>query len=276
MWRVPRASDGTTQSGLAPYQPPTCLRSNRIVTSDRGDRVWQDRELARKFIEGMRGGVPFAAEQIDVMLRVIDAADVAIGHFVDLGCGDGILGRTLLDRYPNSYGVFIDFSEAMVEAAKKKLASQADRVQVVLGDFATASWLQCLGSQRGFNLVVSGYAIHHQTDERKRELYGEIFRLLTPGGMFLNMEHVASATAWAGQAFIDLMVDSLVRYHRQQGEDVGRDEVARRYVNRPDWSANILAPVESQCQWLRDLGYTDVDCYFKTFELALFGGRRPT
>ena len=54
-----------------------------------------------------------------------------------------------------------------------------------------------------------------------------------------------------------------------------RDEVARHYYDRPDKSANILAPVERQCTWLREIGFTDVDCYLKVFELAVFGGRRP-
>jgi hypothetical protein len=26
---------------------------------------------------------------------------------------------------------------------------------------------------------------------------------------------------------------------------------------------------------LREIGYTDVDCYLKVFELAVFGGRKP-
>jgi SAM-dependent methyltransferase len=164
----------------------------------------------------------------------------------------------------------------MVEAATRKLAPLAGRARVVQADFATGSWLDEVEPEHDYSLVVSGYAIHHQTDQRKHELYREIFALLAPGGMFLNMEHVASSTDWAGKAFVDLMVDSLLRFHQQQGDDLDREEVARRYVNRPDWSANILAPVDSQCQWLRDIGYIDVDCYFKAFELALFGGRRAT
>ena len=38
---------------------------------------------------------------------------------------------------------------------------------------------------------------------------------------------------------------------------------------------NILAPVGDQCDWLREIGFEDVDCYFKIFELAVFGGRKP-
>ena len=47
-------------------------------------------------------------------------------------------------------------------------------------------------------------------------------------------------------------------------------------MDRADKAANILAPVDDQCRWLREIGFADVDCYFKAFELALFGGRKPS
>jgi hypothetical protein len=33
--------------------------------------------------------------------------------------------------------------------------------------------------------------------------------------------------------------------------------------------------VDRQCQWLEAIGFVDVDCFFKLFELASFGGRKP-
>jgi tRNA (cmo5U34)-methyltransferase len=53
------------------------------------------------------------------------------------------------------------------------------------------------------------------------------------------------------------------------------DELAEEYKNRPDKAANILASTELQCDWLRKIGYEEVDCYFRIYELAVFGGRRP-
>ena len=46
------------------------------------------------------------------------------------------------------------------------------------------------------------------------------------------------------------------------------------YYNRADKKENLLTPVNTQCQWLRDIGFQDVDCFLKVFELALFGGRK--
>ena len=56
--------------------------------------------------------------------------------------------------------------------------------------------------------------------------------------------------------------------------DVRVEQVHREWMERPDRSANILAPLEDQCRWLRELGFEDVDCFWKYFELAIFGGRK--
>jgi tRNA (cmo5U34)-methyltransferase len=237
-------------------------------------QVWRDATLATKFLEGIRGGVPFAVEQIDLMLRIVQAAGVRVDRVLDIGCGDGILGRALLERFPQAHGTFLDLSPAMVIAAGDKLRALADRVVVVQGDFGHSGWVELVQACGPFDVVVSGYAIHHQTDERKRALYAEIYDLLAPHGLLLNMEHVSSHSPWAEQAFNDMMIDSLWDYHQRQGSALTREDVARQFVQRDDWSANILAPLDDQCQWLREIRYVDVDCFFKAFELAIFGGRK--
>jgi len=98
---------------------------------------------------------------------------------------------------------------------------------------------------------------------------------MRPGGFFLHHEHVAANAPWAEAAFDRLMVDSLWSFHAEAGHDMSRDEVARQFVQRKDWSANILAPLDQQCQWLREIGFVHIDCFFKALEISLFGGRRP-
>jgi len=105
-------------------------------------------------------------------------------------------------------------------------------------------------------------------------LYGEIHALLAPGGWFVNIEHVASRTPYIEALSDDLMIDSIYALQHGKGAERSREEVARDFVHRPDKAANILAPVEEQCEWLRAAGFSDVDCFFKVFELAVFGGRR--
>jgi SAM-dependent methyltransferase len=237
--------------------------------------IWQQEELAKLFLEGVRGAIPLAAVQMDMLLRIVRKTLPKIERILDLGCGDGILGRAVLAEYPQASGVFLDFSEPMIEAARRKAAEQGVRAIFTVKDFGANDWMQAVAVHAPFDLVVSGLAIHHQPDQRKRELYREIFGLLKPGGLFLNQEHVAPKATWANEVFDELFVDSLWALHQNRGGTKSREAVAQEYYYRPDKEANILAPVDQQCTWLEEIGFVDVDCFFKVFELAVFGSRRP-
>jgi ubiquinone/menaquinone biosynthesis C-methylase UbiE len=234
--------------------------------------VWRREDLARLFLEEIRGGIPLAAEQIDVLLRVVRHATPTAERVLDLGCGDGILGRAVLEAFPQTSVVFLDFSETMIAAAQQRI--DGDRAAFVTADYGQPGWTERLPRQQ-FDVVLSGFSIHHQTDQRKREIYGEIFSLLSSGGLFLNLEHVASHSPWAAQAHWDLFHESLWANHRRLGGGKSRQQFLADYEARPSRGADIVAPVEQQCHWLTEIGYVDVDCFFKIFELALFGGRKP-
>ena len=64
----------------------------------RRDEVWKSPSLVHAFLEGVRGGIPFAAARLDVMLRVVAAAGRPVARFADFGCGDGVLAGAILGR----------------------------------------------------------------------------------------------------------------------------------------------------------------------------------
>jgi tRNA (cmo5U34)-methyltransferase len=239
----------------------------------RRDEVWKGGALVRTYLEGVRGAIPLAAEQLDVMMRLIAGRGLPVRRFADLGCGDGILAGTILARYPDAEATLVDFSAPMLAQARTRLAGGG--VCFVKADLYTPDWRAQVAARAPFDVVVSAYAIHHLPDARKRELYAEIFALLAPGGLFVNDEHVASGSAWGAARWDECVVDSAYAFHRAQGAERSRAQVADEYVHRADQDANILAPVTEQCAWLQAIGFVDVDCYFKLFELALFAGRKP-
>src|SRR5262249_50627269 len=216
--------------------------------------------------------IPDRARQLDVVLRILRLGARPPRRVLDLGCGDAIILATVLEAFPDASGVGLDFSPLMLEQAAERLAKFGARARTIAADLASPHWRD--GLQGPFDAVLSGLAIHHLPGERKRALYREIYDLLSPGGVFLNVEHVSSPSPWGEELFNDAMTEHLFVRRRDQGEAVTLEQVRRDFLERPDRAANILASVEEQCDWLRSIGFQNVDCFWKYFELAIFGGRR--
>jgi len=204
---------------------------------------WTNSECVARYLD-RADGFPHRAEGESVLLEQVprDA-----GRVLDLGTGDGRLLALLHRDRPEIVGVGVDFSEVMLDAARERFAED-ERVEFVQHDLAEP--LPDLGS---FDVVVSCFAIHHVHDTRKRTLYAEIFDRLEPGGVFCNLEHVASPTARLHSAF-----------YRALGIPLGDED-----------PSNHLLDVGTQLGWLCELGFDDVDCYWKWLEMALLVGVKP-
>ncbi len=163
---------------------------------------------------------------------------------LDLGCGDGHLLSLVLSHCPNATGVGLDFSATMLQRAQDRFTGDE---RVTLVEHNMDDPLPPLGS---FDWIVSSFAIHHCTHQRKRQLYAEVFSLLEPGGAFCNLEHVSSPNQRIHDRFCQAMSMTA------EDED----------------PSNKLLDVETQLEWLREIGFEDVDCYWKWRELALLIG----
>jgi SAM-dependent methyltransferase len=239
------------------------------------DTIWKSDELVKKYLTGTRGAIPLAVEQLDIFARVMVHHRPQVKRFFVFFCGDGIMASVILEHYPEAEGVLVDFSPGMIEAAKERMADKSHQMEILLLDYGEKDWNRADAFGEPFDVIVSGLSIHHQPDERKQELYREIFDMLIPGGVFLNLEHVAPAGIWGDDLFDEYMIDSFYRDQQKKGGGLSREEVKAKYISRGAREANLLSPMELQCQWLRDIGFIETDCFFKAFELALFGGWKP-
>lgn len=247
------------------------MAETSTVPGVRRDVIWRKADTTANYHRS-RPGVPFAEAQFDIVERVLRAHDVEVGRLLDLGCGDGIATQAMIDRFPVNRAVLVDFSEPMLDAARDRFAASDADVGIVAGDMLGSDWLPSVRPVAPFDLVISRYAIHHLPHERKQSLYAEILDLLRPGGMFVNIEHVSSPNLEYQAAFDRMLVEGI---HALAGDRQTIEDAERAYRNRQDADTNILAPVETQCDWLRKIGFVDVDCSFKALELAVFGGRKP-
>jgi ubiquinone/menaquinone biosynthesis C-methylase UbiE len=231
--------------------------------------AWQREDVAAGFLDERRRLIPLWDVQEELARRLITRGGRRIDRFCDLGAGDGGFAELVMEAHPGSTCVLVDFSEPMLRAAETHLGDKRDRCRVVRADLSTPEWLEALPSGERYDAVVSRLCIHHLPDERKRRLYGEAFALLDPGGLFLNWEHV-SAGGLAEGMFEEYFVQRLLDAELEREQPRPPEEVRRSYDDAHD--EDILAPAEAQCEWLREVGFEDVEVFFKLPELAIFGG----
>lgn len=205
--------------------------------------LWPTVEHALWYLE-RADGVPHRTEGEATLLEFLPER---VDRVLDLGTGDGRLLALVRTARPGAAGLGLDLNEHMLATATERFAPDAD-VEIRAHDLEDP-----LPDVGPFDAVVSSFAIHHVPDERKRALYAEVFGLLRPGGVFLNLEHVASVSPRLHDEFLGLV-----------GVDPAKDD-----------PSNLLAPVGDQLAWLRDIGFTEVDCHWKWRELALLAGARP-
>ena len=226
---------------------------------------WQREDVTEHYLDQVRGAIPFGAEQVKMMLEIVAHFKPNPRKVMDLGCGNGFLAEILLKAYPEATAVLVDHSEAMIKKARVHMDTYKDRCQIFHGDFS--QHIQQYAGANSLDCIVSGFAIHHLSHEMKKTLYQDIHKLLSPGGVFINIEHTASATPEIEKLYDQLFINHLAAYNKRD-----RHEVAAEYLNRLDKEDNILASADQQVGWLRDIGFKHADCYFKWMELAVFGG----
>jgi tRNA (cmo5U34)-methyltransferase len=204
--------------------------------------LWTSNEHARDYLE-RADSITHRGEGEAALLEFIPQGTRRI---LDLGTGDGRLLALVRRAHPDTEAVAVDFSPTMLDEVRRRFAGESS-VRVVAHNMDEA--LPPLGK---FDAVISSFAIHHLVHERKRALYAEIYGLLNPGGVFCNLEHVASVSP---------------RLHQEFLENIG-------FTVETEDPSNKLLDVETQLGWLREIGFGEVDCHWKWRELALLAGRR--
>jgi tRNA (cmo5U34)-methyltransferase len=190
-------------------------------------------------------GLPHRSEGEAELLQCLPSS---VSRVLDLGSGDGRLLALVKLARPNSRAIAVDFSPTMIERLKKRFADDPS-VEVLAHDLDNPL-PHSLGM---FDAIVSSFAIHHLTHDRKRSLHEEVFRALNAGGGFCNLEHVSSPTLKLHQEFL----------------------AAISCLPEEEDPSNKLLDVEMQLVWLREIGFVDVDCLWKWRELALLTGTKP-
>jgi cyclopropane fatty-acyl-phospholipid synthase-like methyltransferase len=110
-------------------------------------------------------------------------------EILELGSGPGFLAEHLLAALPGARMVLLDFSAAMHNLAKARLAAHLDRVTLVEKSFKDVDWPAAVGT---FDAVVTNQAVHELRHKRYAvQLHMQARSVLVADGRYLVCDHYA-------------------------------------------------------------------------------------
>jgi len=179
---------------------------------------------------------------------------------LDLGAGTGLLSAMIAQAFPKAHLTLFDLTPEMLAVARQRLKPLGKRVRFVTADLAAAT------PSKRYDAVVSALAIHHLPDTGKRHLFSDIFRYLTPGGVFINADQVAGET------------DAIEQRSRQLWLKRARElKVSERDLDAAleRMKLDLPATVGQQLAWMRESGFIEVACAYRNLIFAVLSGMKP-
>ncbi len=231
---------------------PLGKHSNRVARHFESD--WSD------YDHQIRTAIPLYDQALQTLADVVSHSRLDPARILDLGIGTGNLAHMLLETFPDAHLTGIDMLQDFLDIAGRRLSEHEDRVSLARVDLSDFDF------SLPYDLVVTSFTFHHIPDEAKRTAYARIFSCLSSGGCLMNADFVGSASLFYGKIFDALRIS----YMRDR--NLSEEQIRKQYVEHR--KLEIPAPMEAQLAWLRDLGFRDVECFWKYLNLAVFGGRK--
>ena len=175
---------------------------------------------------------------------------------LDLGAGTGLFSKHVLTKYPHADFVLCDVADKMLDVARQRFADQPQRFKYQVLDYRR------LAVHAEYDLVISSLSIHHLEHPEKRALFGSIYDALKPDGVFINIDQVRGETPNLQKLYWQHWLDQVRSVEKDEARI--RESIDRRTTYDKD------ALMADQLAWLKEAGFTDVDCVYKNFFVGVF------
>ncbi len=232
---------------------------------------WANREFAYNYLEIADILVVSRRKSLDYLKSFYRyfLAHRKSNTIVDFGCGDGILTRELMLVDNSISAVLIDGSEDMLEKAREHLA------RFKQCQFINASFQNLMDEQVGLpkcSFAISSLAIHHLKGTEKRNFFKYIHSHLIEGGYFLNIDTIRSSSPSIEAWHLKRWREEVFEQKPPAEFGVILEETINKYTSVEHYEN--VETLESQMASLAQVGFKEVDCYFKQGMFVIYGGRK--
>ena len=179
-------------------------------------------------------------------------------NVIDLGCGTGTVARKIQNAFPYAKISCLDIAENMIKLAQKK---SGEKIDCFVSDFYEFTF------DKKYDVIVSSLALHHLAgDEDKKMFYQKIYSALNKNGVFYNADVVLGSNEHLQEQY-------MAKWKAFMNKNVSLEEIENKWLvnyRTEDRPTSLMNHVN----WLKDIGFNDIDVVWKYYNYAVYGGCR--
>jgi SAM-dependent methyltransferase len=145
---------------------------------------------------------PHRERRFEAMFEVLEVSLPKRFTALDLGAGPGSLSIRLLRRFRSARSVAVDYDPVTRHIGQGAVGTLGGRLTWVDAKLGAPGWTERLPRRR-FDAALSTTALHWLPASALRALYRDLGRVLRPGAVFLNGDHLPSGRAHPGLARLE-------------------------------------------------------------------------
>jgi tRNA (cmo5U34)-methyltransferase len=191
---------------------------------------------------------------------------------LEIGCGTGITTTFLLNSRDDIFVTAVDNEPTMLDQARANLRDWEAKGSLRLKE------LDALGALRelpggSVDLVASGYAIHNFLQDYRNSVLAEIFRVLKPGGRFVNGDRYALDDTLAHTR----ATQDEVRHYFKTFKELGRPDLLEQWIVHlfGDESEDHVMRLGPALKSLDSLGFRSVEVKYREGVNTLLVAEKP-
>jgi trans-aconitate methyltransferase len=222
-------------------------------------------DAKRRDLELIAAALPFSPQQ---GLRVLD-----------LCCGPGDVGRAIRSRFPKARIDCVDRDVFLIAICIGVNQREGISGQTFVRDLRSGVWSKGLAPE--YDVVATANALHWLNARRAAALFGEVFRHLRPGGVFVFAEpasaekRFASGVAeWKSKQPARYSQESWKRFWSRANELLGYDHT--KQLGSPGTRRiGEEMSVQGWIELLKNSGFESVDVLLRDADEVILAGAKP-
>lgn len=228
----------------------SCNHSFQVKNHFRDNWVEYDKKIEKV--------IPFYTQGFNTIIEIVKNIDVNVKSVLDIGIGTGNLSLALLNEFENITLIGIDIVDEYIKTAKAKLSKFEKQITLHCLDANNYSFNQ------KFDLIISSFVFHHLENKNKKNIYRKIFNSLNTGGVVINFDFVGSESSLFYGIF------DILRMNFMKENGISDEMIQKDYIEHREFE--IPLPYSVQKEYLTEIGFAEVECFWKYLNLAIFGG----